>query len=72
LRKIVLFLLCLTLYLGHYDGYLALWKNGSSQPEKVFPYQISLYPKFDQELLQKGIPIESKTELSQYLEDYSS
>ena len=72
MRRILLYFVCLSLYLGLSDGYLALWKNGSPLPEKVFPYHISLYPKNDQERLKKGIIIHSKEELSQYFEDYLS
>jgi hypothetical protein len=72
MRKVLLWFICFGLYLGLSEGYLALWKEGSSKPEKVFPYHISLYPKNDQDQLEKGIPIGSKEELSKQIEDFLS
>lgn len=60
------------MYLGLSNGNLALWKDGNVQPEKVFPYHISLFPQSDQNLIKKGIPIHSKEELSQLLDDFLS
>ena len=72
MRKILSLILCLSFYLGLSDGYLALWKKGSTQPEKVFPYNISQYPQIDRKLLEKGIPIRSQEEYSKHIEDFLS
>ena len=71
-KRLLYTLMCLSLYLGMHQGYLALWREGYTEPEKVYPYPISLYPKMDKDLLEKGIPIRSKAELSQRIEDYTS
>lgn len=57
-------------YLGIHQGYLALWQQPDSQPDRVFPYRASLFPAKDQAALEKGIPYSSASELSRLLEDY--
>ena len=72
MHKVLLWFICINMYLGLSDGYLALWKEGSLKPEKVFPYHISLYTKNDHDELQKGITIRSEEELSKQIEDFLS
>lgn len=67
---------CLTLLmgliLGSHNGYIALWKEGSPEPEKVFPYRVTSLPPADQQALEQGIPIGSAQNLARLLEDYLS
>ena len=65
-------LLLLGLYLGLHNGYLALWKTGDTEPEQVFPFRASQYPKLDQKALENGIPIEDTEALKKLLEDFLS
>ncbi|MBR4289175.1 MAG: BofC C-terminal domain-containing protein [Oscillospiraceae bacterium] len=58
--------------LGISDGYITLWRDGSTQPLQVFPYQAQMLPEADQLALEKGIRIDSQQELDQLLEDYLS
>ena len=58
--------------LGTHNGYIALWKEGSEQPIKVFPYRAEMLPPADQKALSKGIRIDSDHLLAAYLEDYLS
>lgn len=58
--------------LGISDGYIALWKDGSADPVRVFPYRAENLPISDQQALEKGIYLESKEELLHLLEDYLS
>lgn len=71
-QKILPVLYILSLYLGLYKEYLALWNTEKERPEQVFPYHISLYPEIDKNLLEKGIPIATESELNKLLEDYLS
>jgi len=64
--------LALSLYLGLYNEYLALWDSGRSTPVKIYPYQISVYSKIDKSTLEKGIKITSDAQLSQLLDDFLS
>ena len=68
--------LCLTVllcgYLGVHNGYLALWQNGGSAPDRIFPRQICIYPLKDQLALKKGIPFSTQESLTQLLEDFLS
>ena len=70
-HKIIIPLL-IGLYLGLYNGQVALWDTGSQTPVEVFPYNCSVYPKIDQQQLQEGIPIHSRNELKSLLEDFLS
>ena len=66
--------LCMILgfILGTSNGYITLWKENSSVPLKVFPYQASMLPPADQQALEKGIYISGQQQLLQLLEDYLS
>ena len=67
-RCFILGLLCL--YLGVQNGYLTLTDQAGFSTS--FPYRIDLYTSQDRLLLQEGIPIENRAELSKVLEDYFS
>ena len=57
--------------LGVYEGKIALWKDGSTQPT-VFPYRAALLPRDDRQKLERGIRIENEDQLIQLLEDFLS
>ena len=58
--------------LGNHEGFIALWIPPNPEPVKVFPYSVTALPRADQELLKKGILVESKEKLDSLLEDYLS
>ena len=64
--------LALSFLLGVQNGYIALWKEGSEKPLRVFPYQVKMLPLADQLALKKGIVIKSDSKLAEFLEDYLS
>lgn len=64
-------LICLII-LGSYQGYIALWTDGSTEPSKVFPYSVQSLPPADQKKLRDGIEISSPEHLYQLLQDYLS
>ena len=72
LRRILCPALLLGLLLGVHEGRIALWVQGQSQPLQVFPYSAASLPDADYLALEKGIPIESRDQLNQLLEDYLS
>lgn len=55
-----------------YEGNVALWRDDTSHPIKVFPYSASMLPQADQQRLEKGIHVDSLKELYKMLEDYLS
>jgi hypothetical protein len=66
-------LLLLTgMILGTYQGRLALWHDNRTDPVTVYPVQISMLPKADQQRLREGISIENESRLHRLLEDYLS
>ena len=68
-KRTILCIVC-CLYLRLAGGYLALEDpNGYTA---IFPYRAEIYTERDQTLLQDGIPIENRAELSKVLEDYFS
>lgn len=71
-RKHAFLLLLLCGYLGVYQGHLALYASGQSQPAQVFPQQVSYYPEADQQALKAGIPFHTEAEMNRLLEDYLS
>ncbi len=66
-------LMLLTSYfVGAWEGYIALWRQGQPEPVRVFPYSVASLPPTDQKALAEGILPESRLELIQLLEDYLS
>lgn len=58
--------------LGVHDGKVALWSGDDPEPEKVFPYRVSMLPKEARERLEQGIPINSMEDLNRLIEAYLS
>lgn len=58
--------------IGVHDGRIALWKDGSKTPWKVFPYSVSSLPEDGQNALRKGIRVEGTDELNRLLENFLS
>ncbi len=57
--------------LKEYDGNLAVFENGSSEPAEVFSVAVSSFPEADRTLLETGIVVHSKAELQRLIEDYT-
>ena len=60
------------LYLGIYNGNLAICEEGQTTPVMILPYKASLFPEDDIQRLKAGIPFENTDELSRLLEDFMS
>lgn len=58
--------------LGIHEGNIALWKDGSSKPFRVFPYRAESLPEADQKALEQGIHLTDESALIRLLEDYLS
>lgn len=65
-------IIALGFLLGIHGGRIALWKDGHSEPIKVFPYSAELLPKQDRELLEEGLHFDTKEQLIARIEDYLS
>jgi len=65
-------LAALGLILGMHHGYIALWRDGETVPEQVFPYRAAMLPEADSRRLEAGIRIENEGMLHSLLEDYLS
>ena len=64
--------LTLGFLLGVKNGYIALWKDGCTEPVRVFPYRAQSLPLRDQQALEQGIRVEDEESLVGLLEDYLS
>ncbi len=62
----------LSLVLGSYRGYVALFDPGSTEPRRIYPYKVCALPQEDREALEKGISVKNEEELGRFLEDYLS
>lgn len=58
--------------LGICQGRLALWKDGKTEPEVIYPLFAASLPEKDQQLLEEGIRAKTIAELTARLEDYLS
>lgn len=70
-RSLCLFLL-LGFLLGIHEGRIALWKDGDSNPWRVFPYPAAVLPTQTQQQLQKGIRVDTMEDLDRLLENLLS
>jgi hypothetical protein len=62
----------LSLILGSWKGYVALFEKGAEEPRQVFPYRTESLPPVDQQALEKGIPVLNEKVLQHLLEDFTS
>ena len=68
-----LFLLAvLTMILGSWKGYVALFEKNATEPCQIFPCPVDSLPSADQIALEQGIPIRNHRDLQHLLEDYLS
>ena len=62
----------LSLILGSWKGYVALFEKGACEPTQIFPCPVDSLPAADQAALEDGIPILNQHQLQQIMEDYLS
>ena len=65
-------LLTLTVIVGVWRGYVALFDPGKEEPRQIFPTQIASLPAADQAALESGILVRNQRDLQQLLEDFLS
>ena len=58
--------------LSEYNGKLAVFLLGDSEPVKVYDLFLSSLPNEDTDMLKDGILVYNKSELQQLIEDYTS
>lgn len=57
--------------LGVYQDRLAVYTSGQPAPTQILDIPLAGLPEADQELLERGIPLNSEEELRQAIEDYT-
>ncbi len=70
--RLYYFSLFLGFILGIRGGFIALWPADQPEKAEIFPYSAASLPDADYQALQRGIPIDSREELTEILEDYLS
>lgn len=65
-------ILALSLVLGSFRGFIALFDKGQAEPRYIYPYSVSSLPEEDRQALEKGIRVVSEEELCRLLEDFLS
>ena len=70
--RLLLLLLIVIGYLGSYNGKLCIYNKDKSHPIWVLPYSVSIFPKNDQAMLDRGIPYQNIEEFNKLMEDYLS
>ena len=58
--------------LREYQGKLAVFQAGESEPQQILDLDVSLLPPYDQGQLRAGITAQGEEELARLLEDYTS
>lgn len=55
--------------LKEYEGRIAIFCRGMSEPYQYVDYSVSLLPEYDREQIRAGIEFETEKELKAYLQD---
>lgn len=55
-----------------HNGRIAIWQGEDPQPKAVLPYPAELLPEADRISLEKGIRLDSRSDLTRFLEDFCS
>ena len=71
-RRFIFCLLALTVVIGSWKGYVALFDQGAEEPKQIFPCPVENLPEQDQAELAQGIQIRTQEALDQILEDFLS
>ena len=61
-----------SILVGVHNGRIALWRDNDPKPFKVFPYPVSMLPDEQEQMVRKGIRVESMEELQRLMENYLS
>ena len=72
LQHMLCSLLLFGFLIGVHEGRIALWKDGSPEPWRVFPYPVCVLPGKDRIALKNGIRVDSMEDLNRLLENYLS
>ena len=72
LKRTQALVLMMSLLLGSWKGYVALFDRGREEPRQIFPCPVDSLPEADQKALEEKIPIRNQRDLQQALEDYLS
>lgn len=64
--------LALSVIVGSWKGYVALFEPGAQEPKQIFPCPVAALPQQDQQALADGILVRNQRDLEKLLEDYLS
>ena len=71
-RRLILSWITLSVIVGCWKGYLAVYREGQTEPWQIYPCKVASLPEADRLALEEGIPVRSPRALQQLLEDYLS
>ena len=71
-RSIVMLLLVIWGYLGTFHNKLCIYQAPDTDPVRIFPYSVNIFPQNDQDMLKEGIPYRNEAEFHKLLEDFLS
>ena len=66
------YILLFSILVGIHNGRIAIWQGEDPQPTAVLPYRADLLPEADRIALEKGIRLDSREDLTRFLEDFCS
>lgn len=72
LRQKLCTLLLFGFLIGVHEGRIALWKDGSAEPWRVFAYPVAVLPEEERIALKNGIRVDSMEDLNRLLENFLS
>ena len=72
IKKYIHCVILILFFAGIHEGKIAIWNDEKPQPIMILPYSVELLPEKDRITLENGITINSRKELTGFLEDFCS
>ena len=71
-RQLLHYILLASFLIGIHNGRIAVWQSEDPEPIAILPYSADLLPPADRIALEKGIWLNSREDLTRFLEDFCS
>lgn len=71
-NRYIYYIIIIGFLAGIHRGRIAIWQGEDPMPSIVLPYSAKLLPESDRAALERGIRLQSREELTRFLEDFCS
>lgn len=72
IKRYQCYILLASFLVGIHNGRIAIWQGEDPQPKMILPYSADLLPEEDRIVLENGIRLDCREDLTRFLEDFCS